>query len=142
MIEIYTDGSCLKNCTSGGPGGWAFIIKSSDLTNNIEYQVSGGNEKTTNNQMELQAVIEALSFLIPDCQDINKYKIYTDSQLTLKCAKKEWKRKANLDLWEIFDQVSCEKDIVWEWVKAHNGNYYNEKVDKLAIETAREFKCL
>jgi len=111
MVEIYTDGSCLKNY-GGGPGGWAFVM----LIDNDEYQVSGGDRNTTNNRMELQAVIEALSFN----ETIYSYKIYTDSKLILHCAKREWKRKANLDLWEIFDRVSKGKDIEWEWVKAHN----------------------
>jgi ribonuclease HI len=128
MITVYTDGSCFPN----GFGGWGFIILPSPITNNTEYHVSGRHDNTTNNRMELQAVIEALSFSIPDCKKQKKYKIYTDSRLILNCAKGEWKRKANLDLWAIYDDVSSEKEIEWEWVKAHNNNYYNEQVDKLA----------
>jgi ribonuclease HI len=128
MVEVYTDGSCLRNYG----GGWAFIM----ILDDCEYQVSGGNHQTTNNRMELQAVIEALSFN----ENINSYKIYTDSKLVLHCAKKEWKRKANLDLWEIYDTVSSGKEIEWEWVKAHNGNHYNELVDELAQNVARSIK--
>jgi ribonuclease HI len=129
MIEIYTDGSCLKNC-GGGHGGWGFIM----ILEDIEYHVSGSNDNTTNNRMELQAVIEAITFNA----DIVSYKIYTDSQLVLQCAKGNWKRKANLDLWEIYNKASMGKYIEWEWVKAHNGNKYNELVDKLARNAAKE----
>jgi ribonuclease HI len=132
MIQIYTDGSCLPN----GVGGWGFIIVPSTITNNTEYQVCGSHDNTTNNRMELQAVIEALSFDIPQKADF--YKFYTDSKLTMNCAKGEWKRNANLDLWTIYDSVSKGKRIEWEWVKAHNNNYYNEQVDKLANGIANE----
>jgi len=124
MIEIYTDGSCIN--TSGG---WAFIM----ILNDIEYHISGSEKNTTNNRMELQAVIEALSF---PTEENDLYKIYTDSQLVLNCAKGNWKRKANLDLWKIYDVISVGKEIQWEWVKAHNGNKYNEQVDILAKEQA------
>ena len=132
MIQIYTDGSCLPNRV----GGWGFIIVASTTTNNTEYQVCGSHDDTTNNRMELQAVIEALSFDIP--KNENSYKFYTDSKLTMNCAKGEWKRNANLDLWEIYDSVSKGKRIEWEWVKAHNNNHYNEQVDKLANGIANE----
>ena len=128
MIEIYTDGSCIN--TSGG---WAFIM----ILNDIEYHISGGEKNTTNNRMELQAVIESLTFQVDFEYEIKTYKIYTDSQLTLNCAKGVWKRKANLDLWKIYDEISRGKEIQWEWVKAHNGNPYNELVDKLAKEQAK-----
>ena len=134
MIQVYTDGSCLPNRV----GGWGFIIVSSPITNHIEYQVCGAHDDTTNNRMELQAVIEALSFEIPNVIPPISYKFYTDSNLTLNCAKGNWKRKANLDLWTIYDSVSKEKRIEWEWVKAHNNDYYNEKVDKLANDIANE----
>lgn len=135
MIEVYTDGSCVGG---GGPGGWAFIM----IHNEVEYHVSGGDTNTTNNRMELQAVIEALTFKDVEIQeDIKIYKIYTDSQLTLQCAKGNWKRKANLDLWEVYNEVSRGKEIQWEWVKAHvakkswnKQNTYNDMVDKLAKE--------
>ena len=129
MVEIYTDGSCLKN-SGGCPGGWAFIM----ILEDIEYHVSGNNDSTTNNRMELQAVIEAITF----SQENDSYKIYTDSQLVLQCAKGNWKRKANLDLWQIYDKASIGKNIEWQWVKAHNGNKYNELVDKLARNAANE----
>lgn len=135
MIKVYTDGSCLPN----GVGGWGFIIIPSSITNQTEYQVCGAHDDTTNNRMELQAVIEALSFDIPNLTlKPNSYKFYTDSKLTMNCAKGDWKRNANLDLWAIYDLVSKGKQIEWEWIKAHNNNYYNEQVDKLANGVANE----
>lgn len=127
--SIYTDGSCLEN--PGGASGWAFGV----LENEEEWFMSGGEESSTNNRMELLAIIEALDFV----QGI-EYNIYTDSNLTLKCAKKEWKRKSNLDLWSIFDKVSNGKILNWNWVKAHNGNVYNEIVDKMAKNEAKNIK--
>jgi len=126
---IYTDGSCLEN--PGGASGWAFGI----IENNEEWFMSGGEKSSTNNRMELLAVIEALDFV-----QGNEYNIYTDSNLTLKCAKKEWKRKSNIDLWTLFDKVSSGKKLNWFWVKAHNGNRYNEIVDKMAKNEAKNIK--
>lgn len=129
LPQIYTDGSCLKN--PNGPSGWCFCI----IENNEEFIMSGGEKSSTNNRMELTAVIEALK-----CVKEKEYEIYTDSMLTLKCAKREWKRKANLDLWEIFDNNSKNKKLNWNWVKSHNGNKYNEIVDKIARDEANKQK--
>jgi ribonuclease HI len=60
--------------------------------------------------------------------------------LSINCASGKWRRKANLDLWEEYDNISSGKKINFEWVKAHNGNYYNEKVDKIAFEEAKQIK--
>ena len=127
--DIYTDGSCLKN--PGGASGWAFGV----LENGEEWFMSGGEESSTNNRMELVAIIEALNF-VQGCE----YNIYTDSNLTLKCAKKEWKRKSNIDLCFMFDEISEKKKLNWFWVKSHNGNKYNEIVDKLAKNEAKIIK--
>jgi ribonuclease HI len=128
MIDIYTDGSCLKN--PSGPGGWAFCIHESD---GFIISDSGSEENTTNNRMELKALIEAIKSI----DNINEYKIYSDSQLTINCATNKWKRKANLDLWKEYDNFSKNKKICFEWVKAHNGNKYNEIVDKMAYSEAK-----
>lgn len=129
MLEIYTDGSCLKN--PNGPGGWAFIFIEEDGT---IFSKSDGEKSTTNNRMELTAVIEAIKFIIDKSKE---YKIYSDSQLTINCATGKWKRKKNLDLWEKYDNEIKGKNIIFEWVKAHNGNKYNEIVDKFAYEEAK-----
>ena len=128
MIEIYTDGSCLKN--PGGPGGWAICIIEN---NGVEYCFSDGEQVTTNNRMELKAVIEALSCIKTN----SECNLYTDSQLVINCATGKWNRKANLDLWKEFDQHSKNKKINFNWVKGHSGNKYNEMVDKLALKEAR-----
>lgn len=125
-IHIYTDGSCINN---PGYGGWAFCV-----IGDIEICKSGGEPKSTNNRMELIAVIEAIKYICKDCT------IHTDSQLIMKCANGEWKRKNNLDLWKIYDNLTKNKKIEWEWVRGHDGNKYNELVDKLAKKEAKNMK--
>lgn len=126
MTLIYTDGSCIGN---PGPGGWAFCI----VENEQEYSMSDFVQSpTTNNRMELQAVIEALC-----CVNSGNYTIYTDSKLTMNCAQGKWKRKKNLDLWKEYDQVCNGKNLTWKWVKGHNGDKYNELVNDLAQDEAR-----
>ena len=126
--KIYTDGSCLEN---PGCGGWCFTV----LENNEQWTVVGGEHHTTNNRMELQAVIEALDFI-----QGQEYEIYTDSLLTLNCATGLWKRKSNLDLWNLYDSKSKNKILHWNWVKAHNEDEFNEYVDKLAKSEAQRLK--
>ena len=128
MIQIYTDGSCISN--PNGPGGWAIAIIEED---GREYYFSDKNSCTTNNRMELTAVLEAISSVKENQECI----IFSDSQLTINCATGKWKRKANLDLWKEYDKVSKNKIINFEWVKAHNGNKYNEIVDELAYNEAK-----
>ena len=126
--SIYTDGSSLGN---PGPSGWSFCV----LENNEEFFLSGGEEHSTNNRMELQAIIKALKYVKG-----NEYILYSDSKLTINCAKKIWKRKANIDLWDIYDEVIKNKKIDYIWIKAHNGNKYNEIVDKLSRTEATKYK--
>lgn len=126
---IFTDGSCLKN--PGGPGGWAFTL----IENGEQWTMSGGDSSTTNNRMELMAVIEALDFA-----QGNEYVIHTDSELTMKCATGVYKRKANKDLWDEYDRALRSRKINWVWVKAHNGNSLNEYVDHLARKEAELLK--
>ena len=127
---IYTDGSCLKN--PDGPSGWAFHIKEEC---GAEFLVCGSNKSSTNNRMELEAVINAIEFSKGNSKNL-KLIINTDSDLTIKCATGIYKIKANLDLWDKFNEISKGINIEWIWVKAHNGNYYNEIVDKLARKEA------
>ena len=126
---IYTDGSSLKN---PGPSGWGCIIIEKYDNKNYEITLSGNEKKSTNNRMELLAVIEGIRFT--DNKDI---KIFSDSKLVINCAKGLWKRKKNLDLWERYDKVIKNKNINYTWVKGHNGDRYNEKVDKIAREEAK-----
>lgn len=125
MSVIYTDGSCIGN---PGPGGWAFCL----IENGNEYMMSGNEENTTNNRMELRAVIESLKLL-----SSNSCEIFSDSELTIKCAQGIYKRKKNISLWEEYKNVAKNINIKWTWVKAHNGNKYNELVDSMARGEAR-----
>ena len=137
-LEIYTDGACLGN---PGPGGWAALI----IDNNQERILSGNNEMTTNNRMELLAVIKAL-------ETINHHleiTIYTDSKYVINgitswiknWKTNDWKSSSktpvkNIDLWKILDVNSQKQNIKWVWVKGHSGNNYNDKVDKIARNQA------
>jgi ribonuclease HI len=124
---IYTDGSCIPN---PGPGGYAFIVFDND--SGIECHVSGGEKKSTNNRMELRAVIEALKFTHTKVN----YIIYTDSKYVINCGSKKWSRKKNIDMWEEYDKTSKGKNITWKWVKGHSNNKYNDIVDVLAKKEA------
>jgi ribonuclease HI len=126
---VYTDGSCDPN---PGAGGWGFI----SLDPAGDWHVNGGEAKSTNNRMELMAIIEALRFHANE----TVITIRTDSQLCMNCAKGLWKRKKNKDLWAIYDTVSKNIEIVWEKVKAHSGDKYNDLVDELAKSAMRQNK--
>ena len=134
MIKIYTDGACKGN---PGVGGWGALILQDDK--NIE--LFGGENETTNNRMELMAVIMALKEMSPS----EELTIYTDSTYVQKGISewiKNWKVNnwrssnkkpvKNKDLWMQLDEASYSRKINWEWVKGHAGNEGNEKADELA----------
>ena len=140
MIKVYTDGSCLGN---PGNGGWAFLIINK---NDISYR-AGFKRNATNNQMELMAAIKALEFLNQH-NDIN---LNTDSNYVkqgitnwiINWKKNNWKNSQkkevkNKDLWIKLDILNSQKKIIWKWVKAHDINEYNNKVDLLAREAAEK----
>ena len=133
MIKIYTDGACSGN---PGRGGWAAIILDGEK---IE-KISGSKDNTTNNRMELTAVISALKY-VKD-KDLE---IYTDSKYTKDGIEKwisNWKKNGwktankqdvkNKDLWNELDQLNSEKNVHWNWVKGHANNQYNNMADELA----------
>lgn len=129
----YTDGSCLTKSGEGyGPGGWGFIA----ILENYEIHIGGCNEYTTNNKMELFAVIELLRHF-PLETDIT---IYSDSNYVINCAKNLWKRKKNIDLWKEYDVLLNNRKIMWKKVKGHSGDKYNDKVDKIAKKEANDIK--
>lgn len=136
-IDIYTDGSCIGN---PGPGGWAFIL----LYDGSEVSLSGSEKDTTNNRMEMMAILKALEYLKEKSgishEDLVTHKItlYSDSNLLMQTMNLGWKRKANLDLWAKIDMLRAWLDISWVWVKAHATNVYNNKVDELAQAAARK----
>ena len=139
-FEIYTDGSCSGN---PGPGGWGVVL----LENQNRYDLSGGAAATTNNRMELLAVIKALEALKNNSIDII---IYSDSKYVVESVEKGWiwnwekvnfKKKHNPDLWKKFIPLYKKFKIKFEWVKGHSGNIENERCDELA-NTAQERKLL
>ncbi len=141
-IEIFTDGACLGN---PGPGGWAYLLRYGAH----EKLAAGGERDTTNNRMELQAVIEALQALKQDCQ----IDLFTDSQYVRKGMtewihgwhKNGWKTAQkepvkNQDLWQALHQLVQSHEVVWHWVKGHSGHLENERVDQAARLAAEKFK--
>lgn len=127
-IDIYTDGSCRGN---PGPGGWAaiFLEKKSQRPFKI---LKGGAFDTTNNRMEMTAVIEALRFIDHEKLHASSITLYSDSNLIVQTLLQGWKRKVNLDLWEELDALSEELDIKYVWVKGHGKNKWNNECDKIA----------
>ena len=139
ISKVYTDGACSGN---PGPGGWGVVVY---FDNNTVHEMGGFEPDTTNNRMELQAAIAALEFVnqYPADQTVQ---LYTDSEYVKKGATQwlgGWKRKnwktsqgkavLNQDLWkEILDLVRSLSKITFKKVKAHDDNYWNEYVDKLA----------
>lgn len=121
---VYTDGGCLIN--PGGPGGIGVLIV--DETGYILSEISKGYRATTNNRMEIMAAIEALTG-IPEGSEIT---LFSDSQYLVRTMKEGWSRNKNKDLWQRLDIASCEKKVIYRWVRGHNGNRYNERCDELA----------
>ncbi len=133
-VQIFTDGACSGN---PGPGGWAYLLRYGEF----EKLGSGCDALTTNNKMELQAVIEAFKALKKPCE----VAVYTDSQYVRKgmlewihtWQKKAWKNAKgesvkNQDLWQELLALSQIHQIEWHWVKGHNGHPDNERVDEAA----------
>lgn len=133
-VDLFTDGACLGN---PGPGGWAALLRHGDH----ERELSGGEADTTNNRMELFAVISGLEALRKPCM----VAITTDSQYVMKGVQewmprwiaKGWRTAGgdpvkNRDLWERMNAALVGHQTQWNWVRGHNGHAENERVDKLA----------
>ncbi len=133
-IDIYTDGACSGN---PGKGGWGVYLK----IDNEEIQLSGAKDNTTNNRMELTAVIEALKYL--KCK--SNINLFTDSKYVMQgieewihnWKKNDWKTSKkepvkNKELWIELDKLVSLHNIQWKWVKGHSGDYGNERADYLA----------
>jgi len=134
VVEIFTDGACSGN---PGPGGWGAILR----INGKEKELFGGELETTNNRMEMMAVIEALAALKRPVATV----VYTDSQYVQKGISEwihGWKRRGwktadkkpvkNEDLWRRLDTLAAGHRVTWQWVKGHAGHPENERADALA----------
>lgn len=141
-INIFTDGACSGN---PGPGGFAAIVQYDDY----EQEITGGETNTTNNRMELIAVIEALNSL----KESFKITLYTDSQYIVNAINKGWleswisknwkksdgKPVLNIDLWQELVELLKIHKVTFKWVKGHNGHSENERCDKLAVQQRDKF---
>lgn len=141
-VTIYTDGACSGN---PGPGGWGAVL----IYGEHEKDLSGGELDTTNNRMEMLAVIEALRSLKSEC-DVS---IYTDSTYVMKgitewiagWKARGWKNAAkkpvkNKDLWLELEAEVARHKVEWNWVKGHSGDEYNERADALAFAASQALK--
>ena len=137
-VEIFTDGACKGN---PGPGGWGAVLR----TGGHEKELSGSDPATTNNRMEMTAVIEALKALTAPCE----VQLYTDSRYVIDgitkwifgWQKNGWKNSArqpvlNSDLWLALVDAKRPHKVSWHWVKGHAGHPENERADKLASDAA------
>lgn len=141
-VDIYTDGSCRKN---PGPGGWGAIL----VYGKIEKEISGGEPDTTNNRMELTAVIEALSLLKEPCEvTLTSDSKYVCDAVTLGWAEswraKGWKKAdkkpaLNPELWETLLGLLEKHKVAFVWVKGHAGHPYNERCDAMAQAESGKF---
>jgi ribonuclease HI len=140
IVKIYTDGACSGN---PGPGGWAAIL----LYREHKKEIFGSQSDTTNNQMELKAVIESLKTLKKSSNII----VYTDSTYVkdgitkwiFSWKKNNWRNSKkqpvkNMELWQELDELRLGHEIDWRWVKGHSGDFYNDLVDELAVKAVKK----
>ena len=141
-VTIYTDGACSGN---PGPGGWGAILR----YGSAEKELSGGERETTNNRMELTAVIEAMKALKEPCT----VQLYSDSKYVIDALSKGWARSwqkkgwiksdkkpaLNVDLWEVLLSLCDRLEVNCHWVKGHADNEYNARCDALAVEERERY---
>ena len=145
-VHLFTDGGCSRN---PGPGGWAYILR--HMGSNLEKEASGGEPETTNNRMELAAVIEGLKALKRPC----KVELFTDSEYVRKglsewmagWKKNGWRRKEqgrlvalkNDDLWKQLDELVAKHEIAFHRVAGHSGHPENDRCDVLAVAAYQKY---
>jgi len=148
VVQLFTDGACSGN---PGPGGWAFVLR--HPSTGKEKEGSGGMGLTTNNQMELSAVIHGLKAL----RHRTRVEVITDSTYVAKGAlewmpnwkkngwrrkeKSRWKPVKNVELWQQLDELICRHQVKFTIIKGHNGHPENERCDGLAVAAAARFKA-
>ena len=146
-IEIYTDGACSGN---PGPGGWGAILRFRGREKVYEKELSGGEAQTTNNRMEMTALLEALRQLKEPCA----IDLYSDSQYVIHALEKGWARgwrargwvksdkkpALNSDLWAHLLDLCEGHTFHYNWVKGHAGHPENERCDELAVQAAAQYK--
>ena len=142
-VILYTDGACSGN---PGPGGWGAILE----YNGVKKELSGGESLTTNNRMELTAVIRGLQALKERCT----VELYSDAKYVIDALEKGWawgwrikgwiksdkKPALNPDLWEILLNLTMEHDVHYHWVKGHAENPMNNRCDEMAVAESQKFK--
>ncbi|MEZ6144465.1 MAG: ribonuclease HI [Planctomycetaceae bacterium] len=147
FVQLFTDGACSGN---PGPGGWAYVLKHPASAS--EKEGSGGAPETTNNQMELQAVIEGLKAL----KSRSRVEVVTDSVYVAKGSSewmpgwkrngwrrregKSWKPVKNVEFWQTLDELLAAHEVRFTVVKGHSGHPENERCDELAVAAAQQFK--
>lgn len=149
-VDMYTDGSCLKN--PDGPGGYGVIVRYEKNGKLYEKKMSSGYENTTNNRMEVTAVIKGLELMPANSEII----VHSDSKYLVDAITKNWVKKweslnwdrgvnggpvKNVDLWKDLLKAMQSHKVKFEWVKGHNGNPLNELCDKMAVEAAKTQKA-
>ena len=141
-VNIYTDGACSGN---PGPGGWGAVL----VYRGIEKELCGGERETTNNRMELTAVISALSSLKEPCE----VELCSDSKYVLDALTKGWaeswrrngwkkadkKPALNADLWQVLLELVAVHKMTYVWVKGHEGHEYNERCDRMAVAQSQKY---
>lgn len=147
FVQLFTDGACKGN---PGPGGWGFILK--HPASGSERESSGGAAETTNNQMELQAVIEGLKALTRK----TRVEVVTDSTYVAKGSSqwmpgwkkngwrrregKSWKPVKNVEFWQELDELLSSHEVTFQVVKGHSGHPENERCDELAVDAALQYQ--
>jgi len=141
-VQIFTDGACSGN---PGIGGWGAILR----CGNNEKEICGGTERTTNNRMELKAVIAALESLNQGCEvsitTDSKYVMNGITQWIENWIRNGWRTRdrkevKNRDLWQVLHEVSAKHKVSWHWIRGHSGHAENERCDKLATGWVEKFK--
>ncbi|MBL8762807.1 MAG: ribonuclease HI [Phycisphaerae bacterium] len=143
LVELFTDGACSGN---PGPGGWGYVLR--HPVSGVEREGSGGEAATTNNRMELAAVIEGLRALrVP-----SRVELHSDSKYVLQGLEEwldQWKARGwrtagkkpvkNSELWRELDVLRARHELRFHWVRGHAGHPENERCDRLAVEASRQF---